>query len=137
MSSVNTTKFQFTWVGDAAVAFADGDAVTAAFDNDNAVPYSGVKGEGEVVIGNDRRATFTVRLQGSSPTVPKWDKTNLGATTGEITDLPYLYKKQMGDNTQVCTGTCTLVRKPMPTSNREMPILEYIFKSSDTESVIV
>jgi hypothetical protein len=137
MSSVNTTKFQFTWVGAAAVAFAGGDAVSAAFDNDNAVPYSGVKGEGEVVIGNDRRATFTVRLQGSSPTVPKWDKIDFAATTGEITDLPYLYKKQMGDNTQVCTGTCTLVRKPMPTSNREMPILEYIFKSSDTESVIV
>jgi len=135
--SLNTTKFQFNWSGVAALAFADGDAVLASFDNDNAVPYSGVKGEGEVVIGNDRRATFTVRLQGSSPTVKKWAKINLGATTGEITDLPYLYKKVMGDNTQVMTGTCTLVRNPMPISNREMPILEYTFKSSDTESVVV
>tara|TARA_R110001606_G_scaffold211695_2_gene359338 strand:+ start:420 stop:833 length:414 start_codon:yes stop_codon:yes gene_type:complete len=137
MSSVNTTKFQFSWTGVAGVAFADGDAVVASYDNDNATPYSGVKGEGEVVIGNDRRATITVRLQGSSPTIPRWDKIDFAATTGEITDLPYLYKKVMGDNTQVMTGTCTLVRKPMPTSNREMPILEYVFKSSDTESVIV
>jgi hypothetical protein len=135
--SVNTSKFQFTWVGAAAVAFADGDAVTLSYDNDNAAPYSGVKGEGEVVIGNDRRATITVRLQASSPVRKKWAAINLGATTGEITDLPFLYKKVSGDNTDVATGNCTLVRVPLPTSNREMPILEYIFKSSDTEAVIV
>ena len=134
---VNTTKFQFSWSGVSGVGFADGDAVVAAFDNDSATQYAGVKGEGEVVIGNSRMATFTVRVQGSSPAAKKWMAIDLGVKTGEITDTAFIYKKLMGNNDYVCTGTCTLKRKPMPTSNREMPILEFIFGSSDTEAVIV
>ena len=136
--SVNTTKFSFSWGGIAARGFADGDAVSFEFDNDSSTSYSGVKGEGSVVVGVDRRATITVRIQGDSVTVPAYLALNKGMRIGEISDtVPYIYKIVVGKNTTVYAGTATLSREPSQSSNREMPELEFIFKSSDSEMVTV
>ena len=134
MSDVNTSKFSFSWVTVAARGFADGDAVSAEFDNDSSTSYSGVKGEGATVVGVDRRATITVRLQGDSPTVKEYLAIDKGAKAGEITDLIYIYKRTVGDNVETWTGTCSLSKPPSSTSNRDMPEREFVFKSSDTRS---
>lgn len=136
--SVNTTKFSFSWGGIAARGFADGDAVSCEFDNDSSTSYSGVKGEGSTVIGVDRRATITVRVQGDSLTVPAYIALNKGMRAGEVSDtVPFIYKSTVGKNTTVYTGTATLSREPSQSSNREMPELEFVFKSSDTEMVTI
>ena len=136
--SVNTSKFSFSWNLIAARGFADGDAVSAEFDNDSSTSYSGTKGEGSTVVGIDRRATITVRLQGDSKTVSDYIITNKAMRLGEIADtVPYIYKKVVGGNTIVWTGTATLSKEPSVISNREMPELEFIFKSSDSEMVVV
>jgi len=136
--SVNTTKFSFSWGGIAARGFADGDAVSFEFDNDSSTSYSGVKGEGNVVVGVDRRATITVRLQGDSVSVAAYLAQNKGMRAGEISDtVPYIYKTVLGKNTTVYAGTATLSREPSQSSNREMPELEFIFKSADSEMVTI
>ena len=56
---------------------------------------------------------------------------------GEIPDaVPYIYKKIMGENTAVYTGTAALSKEPSSLSNRDMPEIEFIFKSSDTEMIV-
>lgn len=135
--SINTTKFSFSWGGSAARAFADGDAVSIEFDNDSSTSYSGVKGEGSTVVGIDRRATVTVRVQGDSATVPTYIATNKAMRLGELSDsVPFIYKKVMGKNTAVYTGTASLSKEPSNVSNRDMPEIEFIFKSSDCEMVV-
>ena len=58
--------------------------------------------------------------------------------SGEVSDtVPYIYKTVIGKNTTVYSGTATLSREPSQSSNREMPELEFIFKSSDSEMVTV
>jgi hypothetical protein len=136
--SINTSKFSFSWNTVAARGFADGDAITAEFDNDSSTSYSGTKGEGSVVTGVDRRATITVRLQADSKTVPEYIGIDKAMRLGELNDVvPFIYKKIVGYNTITMTGTCTLSKIPVPTSNREMPELEFIFKSSDAELVVL
>ena len=136
--SVNTSKFSFSWNTVAARGFADGDAVTAEFDNDSSTSYSGTKGEGSTVVGVDRRATITVRLQGDSKTVAEYITLNKAMRLGEVAStVPYIFKKVVGDNTVVWTGTATLSKEPSIISNREMPELEFIFKSSDSEMVVL
>lgn len=136
--SVNTSKFSFSWNTIAARGFADGDAVTAEFDNDSSTSYSGTKGEGSTVVGVDRRATITVRLQGDSKTVAEYITLNKAMRLGEVANtVPYIFKKVIGDNTVVWTGTATLSKEPSIISNREMPELEFIFKSSDSEMVVL
>ena len=135
--SVNTTKFSFSWGGVAARGFADGDAVNIEFDNDSSTSYSGVKGEGSTVVGIDRRATITVRVQGDSRSVQDYIKTNKAMRLGEISDtVPYIYKKVSGANTMIYTGTASLSKEPSSVSNRDMPEIEFIFKSSDSEMVV-
>lgn len=134
--SVNTTKFSFSWNLKAARGYADGDAVTAEFDNDSSTSYSGTKGEGSTVTGVDRRATITVRIQGDSKTIPEYLAINKALEVGEIAIAPYIYKKVIGNNTTVATGTCVLSKVPIPDSNRDMPEYEFVFKSSDTEVVV-
>ena len=136
--SVNTSKFSFSWNTVAARGFADGDSVTAEFDNDSSTSYSGTKGEGSTVVGVDRRATITVRLQGDSKTVAEYITLNKAMRLGEVAStVPYIFKKVVGDNTVVWTGTATLSKEPSIISNREMPELEFIFKSSDSEMVVL
>jgi hypothetical protein len=136
--SVNTSKFSFSWNTIAARGFADGDAVSAEFDNESSTSYSGTKGEGSTVVGVDRRATITVRLQGDSKTVAEYITLNKAMRLGEVSDtVPYIFKKIVGDNTIVWTGTATLSKEPSVISNREMPELEFIFKSSDSEMVVL
>lgn len=136
--SVNTTKFSFSWGSQAARGFADGDAVSIEFDNDSSTSYSGVKGEGSTVVGIDRRATITVRLQGDSRTVQDYIITNKAMRLGEISDaVPFIYKKVMGENTATYTGTASLSKEPSSVSNRDMPEIEFIFKSSDCEMVVL
>ncbi len=134
--SVNTSKFSFSWGTVAARGFADGDAVAIEFDNDSSTTYSGVKGEGSTVVGVDRRATITVRLQGDSPTVAAYLNLNKAMRVGEVSDVvPFIYKKKVGKNTTTYTGTCSLKREPGSVSNRDMPEMEFIFGSSDCETV--
>jgi hypothetical protein len=134
---MNTSKFSFSWGGIAARGFADGDAVSIDFDNDSSTSYSGVKGEGSTVVGVDRRATCTVRIQGDSLTVPAYLALNKAMRIGEISDtVPFIYKKTVGKNVTVYAGTASLSKEPSSVSNRDMPELEFIFKSSDTEMVV-
>ena len=89
--SVNTSKFSFSWGSIAARGYADGDAVNAEFDNDSSTSYSGTKGEGSVVVGVDRRATITVRLQADSKTVEQYINLNKAMRLGEVSDtVPYI-----------------------------------------------
>jgi len=134
--SVNTTKFSFSWGGVAARGFADGDAVSAEFDNDSSTNYSGVKGEGSTVVGIDRRATITVRVQGDSSTVAAYEGLNKAAQIGEISDsVPYIFKQVIGKNTTVWAGTANLKKLAPSTANRDMPEIEFVFGSSDSEKV--
>ena len=134
--SVNTSKFSFSWGGVAARGFADGDAVSIDFDNDSSTSYSGVKGEGATVVGIDRRATMTVRIQGDSQTLPAYLALNKAAQVGELENIPFIYKRKSGKNTTVYNGTAALSKQPSSVSNRDMPEIELVFKSSDTEMVV-
>ena len=51
--------------------------------------------------------------------------------------VPFIYKTVVGKNTTVYAGTATLTKPPPQTSNRDMPELEFVFKSSDCEMVTV
>ncbi|MAO24259.1 MAG: putative structural protein [Prokaryotic dsDNA virus sp.] len=134
--SVNSGKFSFSWNTVAARGFADGDAVSAEFDNDSTSSYSGTKGEGTTVTSVDGRATITVRLQGDSKTYADYVEIDKSMKLGEISDVQYIYKKVMGANTTVWSGTCALSKLPSLTANREMPEIELVFKSSDSEMVV-
>ena len=87
-------------------------------------------------MGVDRRATITVRVQGDSPTVAAYLALNKAMRIGEVSDVvPFIYKKVVGKNTTVYTGTCSLKREPSSVSNRDMPEMEFMFGSSDCETV--
>ena len=136
--SVNTTKFSFSWGAIAARGFAYGDAVSGEFDNDSSTSYAGTKGEGSTIVGVDRRATITVRLQATSQTARDYIVLDKAMQAGETENaVPYIYKKIVGDNTFVMTGTAALAKRPVPLSNREMPELEFTFKSSDSELAVL
>jgi len=138
MADLNTTKFSFSWNGIAARGFADGDAVTAEYDNDEATAYSGTKGEGALVIGKDGRGKITVRLQGTSATVPLYLALDKSLKNGEIAQAPpFIYKKIVGGVTYVYTGNCLLSKQPPLTSNKDMPEIELVFITANMTEVVV
>jgi len=138
MTDLNSTKFSFSWNGIAARGFADGDAVVAEYDNDETSAYAGTKGEGGLVIGKDGRGKITVRLQGTSATIPLYLALDKSIKAGELNAAPpFIYKKIVGGVTYVYTGTCLLSKRPPLTSNRDMPEIELIFVSSNMTEVVI
>ena len=134
----NSAKFAFTWIGQPGVGWADGDALTIEYDEDSAVAYSGVKGEGDTVYSASNAATITARIQGGSPAQKRWVEYDKGLKTGNITDVPlFIAEKTSGDQVTRYTGTCALARRPRMVANRDKSVYEFVFKSSDCEMVVV
>lgn len=132
MSSENTTKFSFSWNGIAARGFADGDAVSAEFDNDEAAGYSGTKGEGLLVVGKDGRGKVTVKLLGTSSTIKAYQSLDKSIKSGEtIEPPPFIFKKIVGGNSFVYTGTCILSKNHSITASRDATEIELIFVTAD------
>jgi len=129
---VYTENFSFSWAAVPARAFAQGDAVTVEYENDQMVTYNGVRGESAYIVNNDNRAKITVRLQAVSPTIPTWQKEH-GAILLAQTKLaaPFLYKIRSGNRTHICSGTAVLTKFPHPTAKIEMPEVEFVFVSVD------
>lgn len=128
----NTTKFSFSWGGIAARGFADGDAVTAEYDNDEASSYAGTKGDGILVVGKDGRGKITVNLQAASPVIAKYKELDKSIKAGEIIEPPeFIFKKIVGDNTFVYSGNCILSKTPSLTASRDATVIELVFVTAN------
>lgn len=132
----NTTKFSFSWNGIAARGFADGDVVSAEYDNDEATAYSGTKGEGLLVVGKDGRGKITVKLLATSATIKAYRELDKSIKAGEIISAPpFIFKKIVGVNQFVYSGNCIMSKAPGLTASRDATEIELVFVTANMTDI--
>jgi len=136
MSVHNYTKFSFSYGGVSARKFAEGDALTVSYVDDEVEAYTGTRGEGALVVGSSNVAEINVKLQGTSEEIAQYIALDRAAKLAGTCGLPFIAKVRSGEQTFTTAGTALLKKRVDFAASDSMMEIDLEFLSSDAVQVV-